>query len=146
MLAGDDELRTRVVVAADGVNSFLAQQAGIRHTPSTHQRAVGVKATVALDARTIEERFGVASGYGAAHSLVGACTDGVGGGGFVYTNKESVSVGLVLRLDDLVKQGKDTVGLFEQFLKHPAVAPLLEGGEIIEYGSHLVIEGGRTVW
>jgi electron transfer flavoprotein-quinone oxidoreductase len=141
--AGDDELRTRVVVAADGVNSFLAQQAGIRHTPATHQRAVGVKATVALDARTIEERFGVASGYGAAHSLVGACTDGVGGGGFVYTNKESVSVGLVLRLDDLVKQGKDTVGLFEQFLKHPAVAPLLEGGEIIEYGSHLVNEGGQ---
>lgn len=141
--AGEDELRTRVVVAADGVNSFLAEQAGIRRTPATHQRAVGVKATVALAARTIEERFGVAEGCGAAHSLVGACTDGVGGGGFLYTNKESVSVGLVLRLDDLVRQGKDAVGLFERYLDHPVVAPLLEGGEMVEYGSHLVNEGGH---
>ena len=29
--AGDDELRARVVVAADGVNSFIAKQAGLRH-------------------------------------------------------------------------------------------------------------------
>src|SRR4249920_3370459 len=28
--AGDDELRARVVVAADGVNSFIAKQAGLR--------------------------------------------------------------------------------------------------------------------
>jgi electron transfer flavoprotein-quinone oxidoreductase len=140
--AGDDELRTRVVVAADGVNSFLAQQVGLRRPPATSQRALGIKATVRLDADTIDERFGLASGFGSAHSLVGACTDGVGGGGFLYTNTDSLSVGLVLRLDDLVGQGKDAVTLFERYLEHPAVAPLLDGGEIAEYGAHLVNEGG----
>ena len=77
---GEDDLRTRVVVAADGVNSFLAQTAGVRKTPATHQRAVGVKAVVRLDPRVIEDRFGVPEGLGAAHSYVGACTQGVGGG------------------------------------------------------------------
>ena len=142
---GEDDLRTRVVVAADGVNSFLAQTAGVRKTPATHQRAVGVKAVVRLDPRVIEDRFGVPEGLGAAHSYVGACTQGVGGGGFLYTNKKSLSVGLVLRLDDLVARGKDAVTLFEEFLGHPVVARLLKGGEIVEYGSHLVNEGGQSM-
>lgn len=140
--AGEDELRTRVVVAADGVNSFLARGIGLRPQPPQHHLAVGVKAVVRLPASVIEDRFGVAPGEGAAHALAGDCTQGVGGGGFVYTNTDSLSVGLVLRLDDLLRQGKDAVEVFERFLEHPAVAGYLRGGEIVEYGSHLVNEGG----
>lgn len=140
--AGDDELRTRVVVAADGVNSFLAQQAGIRTVPATNQRALGVKAVIRLDAKKIEDRFGVRPGHGAAYSLVGQATRGVGGGGFLYTNNDTVSAGVVLRLDDLVAHQTQSSDIFESYLQHPAIAPLIEGGEIIEYGSHLVNEGG----
>lgn len=143
--AGDDELHSRVVVAADGVNSFLARAAGLRRKPAMNQQALGVKAVVRLDAAMIEDRFGVAPGTGAAHSLVGACTQGVGGGGFCYTNTDSVSVGLVLRLDDLVARGKDAVTLFDGFLAHPVIARLLAGGELVEYGSHLVNEGGLSM-
>lgn len=140
--AGEDELRTRVVVAADGVNSFLAREAGIRPRPTLHQQAVGVKATVRLDAATIEDRFQLEPGEGAAHSMVGACTAGLGGGGFLYTNTDSLSAGVVLRLDDLVAQGGDSAAIFERYLDHPVVRPYLAGGEILEYGSHLVNEGG----
>ncbi|MBU4213933.1 MAG: FAD-dependent oxidoreductase [Actinobacteria bacterium] len=140
--AGEDLLRTRVVVAADGVNSFLSQAAGLRTKPPAHHLAVGVKAVVNLPAGVIEDRFGVAPGDGAAHALVGDCTQGVGGGGFLYTNRDSLSIGLVLRLDDLLAQHKDAVTLFETFLEHPAVAGYLRDGELCEYGSHLVNEGG----
>lgn len=140
--AGPDELRTRVVVAADGVNSFLAREAGIRPRPAPLQQAVGVKATVRLDAGTIEDRFQLEPGQGTAHSMVGACTEGIGGGGFLYTNTDSLSVGIVLRLDDLVAKGGDSAAVFEHFLEHPVVSPYLAGGEILEYGSHLVNEGG----
>ncbi len=140
--AGDDDVRARMVIAADGVNSFLSEAAGIRQKPATNQRAVGVKAVVQMDPRVIEDRFGVDPEGGAAHALVGACTQGVGGGGFIYTNRSSISIGLVLRHDDLIDQGKDSVTLFDQFLAHPTIARLLDGGEIIEYGSHLVNEGG----
>jgi len=140
--AGDDELHTRVVVAADGANSFLARGLGIRHQPPTNQLAVGIKAVVDLAPEVIEERFGVQPGFGAAHALVGDCTQGVGGGGFLYTNTESLSVGLVLRLDDLLARHQDAVDVFDAFLAHPSVEPLLRGGTVVEYGSHLVNEGG----
>lgn len=140
--AGEDELRAHVVVAADGVNSFLARTAGLRSGPATNQVALGVKAVVALSAETIEERFHLTGDDGVAYAIVGDCTQGVGGGGFLYTNRESMSVGVVLRLDALAESGKASADVFERFVQHPFVEPLLRGGEIVEYGSHLVAEGG----
>ncbi|MDR0283321.1 MAG: FAD-dependent oxidoreductase [Propionibacteriaceae bacterium] len=143
--AGEDELRARVVVAADGVNSFIARDAGLRPKPATDQQALGVKALFKLDRAVIEDRFGLDGNRGVAYSLVGDCSQGVGGGGFVYTNKETLSVGLVLRLDDLVKKGKRSTDVFDHFLEHPLVDAMVRGGELIEYGSHLVNEGGEKM-
>ncbi|MFE4466787.1 FAD-dependent oxidoreductase [Oerskovia sp. NPDC056781] len=140
--AGDDELRAHVVVAADGVNSFLARAAGLRPQEPTNHLALGVKAVVSLPAATIEERFRCAGDEGVAYAVVGDCTLGIGGGGFLYTNRDSISVGVVLRLDDLVAKGVPSSEVFEHFLTHPFVAPLLAGGEVSEYASHLVAEGG----
>lgn len=143
--AGEDELRARVVVAADGVNSFLAKEIGLRHKEPTNHMAVGVKAVVALPRQSIEDRFGLVGDEGAAHAIVGDCTQGIGGGGFLYTNTDSLSVGVVLRLDDLLKQGKAAADVFEHYLAHPGLAPYLRGGEVVEYGSHLVAEGGMAM-
>lgn len=140
--AGEDELRARVVVAADGVNSFLARSIGLRPKPPEHHLAVGVKAVVALPRTVIEDRFAVTGDQGAAHAIVGDCTLGIGGGGFLYTNTESLSVGVVLRLDDLLKHGRTAAEVFEHYLAHPVLAPYVRGGEVVEYGSHLVAEGG----
>ena len=57
--AGDDELRSHVVVAADGANSFLCRAAGIRTQEPTRNVALGVKSVIALDRHVIEERFGL---------------------------------------------------------------------------------------
>lgn len=140
--AGDDELRASVVVAADGVNSFIAQQVGLRNKPPLNHLATGVKCMVGLPPETIQERFNLTGNEGAAFALVGDCTLGVGGGGFMYTNKDSVSVGVVVRLDDMAAKGKLATDVFDHFLTHPFVAPYLEGGAITEYGCHLVAEGG----
>jgi electron transfer flavoprotein-quinone oxidoreductase len=140
--AGDDELRSRVVVAADGVNSFLARDAGLRPAPAPHQLAVGIKAVVRLPAAQIEDRFQCASGEGVAYAIVGDCTQGVGGGGFLYTNTDSLSIGVVLRLDSLTESGLTAYQVFDRFLDHDFIAPLVAGGQISEYGCHLVAEGG----
>jgi electron transfer flavoprotein-quinone oxidoreductase len=140
--AGDDELRAHVVVAADGVNSFIAQEVGLRTKAPLNHLATGVKCVVTLPAETIEARFNVTGDEGAAFAVVGDCTQGVGGGGFMYTNTDSVSVGVVLRLDDLVAKKKVATDVFDHFLTHPAIAPYLAGGEVVEYGCHLVAEGG----
>lgn len=143
--AGDDELRAHVVVAADGVNSFVSREAGFRPTEPLEHLAVGVKSVVGLSRTTIEDRFALTGDEGVAYAVVGDCTDGIGGGGFLYTNRESISVGVVLRLDDLVARGRSSSDVHDRFLAHPAVAPLLRGGELLEYGCHLVAEGGRAM-
>jgi electron transfer flavoprotein-quinone oxidoreductase len=140
--AGADELRAHVVVAADGVNSFIAQEVGLRRRPPLNQLATGVKCVVALPRETIEARFNLTGDEGAAVAVIGDCTQGVAGGGFVYTNIASVSVGMVVRLDDLTAKGRVLTDLFDHFVAHPFVAPYLEGGEMVEYGCHLVAEGG----
>jgi electron transfer flavoprotein-quinone oxidoreductase len=143
--AGDDELRSHVVVAADGVNSFLCRDAGIRATEPTRHLALGIKSVVALPRDAIEERFNLIGDEGVAYAMVGDCTNGLGGGGFLYTNRESVSVGIVVRLDELSRSAASSSDLHDRFLSHPAVAPFLRDGEPVEYGTHLIPEGGQTM-
>jgi len=124
------------------VNSFLARAGGLRGKAPTNHLAVGVKAVIKLPRTVIEDRFRLSGDQGAAHAIVGDCTLGIGGGGFLYTNTESLSFGVVLRLDDLVGSGRTAVEVFEHCIEHPGLAPYLRGGTILEYGSHLVAEGG----
>ena len=140
--AGEDELRARVVVAADGVNSFLSRAVGLRAKEPENHLAIGVKAVVTLGEERVRERFHLGQDDGVAYAVVGDCTLGVGGGGFLYTNRDSVSIGVVLRLDDLMARGLESSAVFDHFLAHPFVAPFLAGGEVSEYASHLVAEGG----
>ena len=125
--AGDDELRAKVVVAADGVNSFLARDVGLREKEPLNHLAVGVKSVVTLPRETIEARFNLTGDEGAALAVVGDCTEGVGGGGFLYTNTDSLSVGVVVRLDDLTAQQKVVTDVFDHFLEHRFIAPLPGG-------------------
>jgi Dehydrogenases (flavoproteins) len=143
--AGEDELRAHIVIVADGVNSFLSREAGFRRKEPTKNLAVGVKSVIGLPAPTIAERFQLAGDTGTAYAVVGDCTEGVAGGGFLYTNRDSLSIGVVLRLDDLARSGKSSSDIHDHFLQHPAIAPYLEGGELREYGCHLVAEGGKEM-
>ena len=143
--AGEDELRSHVVVAADGVNSFIAQQAGIRAKEPMKHLAVGVKSIIGLPRKVLEDRFNVRGNEGVAYAMVGDCTKGVAGGGFLYTNQESVSIGVVMRLDDLEESGLSSSDVHDHMLGHPAIAPLLEDGTLLEYGCHLTIEDGPAM-
>lgn len=139
--AGEDEIYATVVVAADGVNSFIAQKAGLRRDIDAHTVGVGVKEVIELPANVIEDRFQVTGGEGAARVLIG-CSDNVLGGGFLYTNKESISLGLVLNPADLAGQGKQIHEIMQELKMHPAIYSLIKDGTTVEYGAHLVPEIG----
>ncbi len=143
--AGEDELTAKVVVAADGINSFISQGAGIRAKEPMKNLAVGVKSVIKLPEEKIRDRFRVTGNEGAAYAVVGDCTQGVAGGGFMYSNRDSVSIGIVVRLDSLADSGRSSSQLHDHFLSHPAIAPYLEGGELLEYGCHMVAEGGKKM-
>jgi electron transfer flavoprotein-quinone oxidoreductase len=142
IVADEEEMYANVVIAADGANSFLAQEAGLCEHIETGHLAVGVKELIGLPRETIEERFNLTGDEGAAYGIVGFATKGIPGGGFLYTNKESLSIGLVMHLDKLVHAGVKPDEVMEEFLVHPMVEPLVRGGKLLEYGAHLVPEGG----
>jgi electron transfer flavoprotein-quinone oxidoreductase len=131
-----------VVVAADGVLSFTALKAGLRRpTFDPGQMAVGVKALIDLSSEAINDRFGLAREQGFANEFVG-CTAGVRGGGCLYTNYDSLSVGLVFHLASLKASGKTPYDLLNAFLEQPQVAKMVRGGRLLEYSAHLIPEGG----
>jgi Dehydrogenases (flavoproteins) len=139
--AGEDDMYADIVIAADGVNSFMAQKAGLIADIGAHNMGVGVKEIIELPASTIQERFNLTDGEGAARMLLG-CTNGIHGGGFLYTNRESISLGCVLMPQEAAQKGMPVHDLLQEMKMHPAIHPLLEGGETVEYGAHLVSEAG----
>ena len=141
IIAGGEEMRARVVVAADGVNSVLGREAGLVSELSAHAVGLGVKEVIALDAATIESRLGLAPGEGAASLMLG-CTRGMRGGGFLYTNRDSISLGVVVSPDQLGASETTAADLLQDLKAHPAIRQLIAGGSTVEYAAHLVCEEG----
>jgi len=145
--AGDEELGADCVVAADGVLSFMAEKAGYRQPFKPQHFAVGFKEVIELDRKTIEDRFRLGEGEGAAQLFVGALTKGMMGGGFLYTNQNSLSLGLVVGLHALNQKEprEETFKLLDQFKERPEIKNLIKGGNVVEYSAHLITEGGLHV-
>lgn len=141
---GDEEgeLFANVVVLADGANSLLGQKAGLHREWAPNEQALVAKETLRLDAGVIEERFNLPAGMGAALEIFGESTWGMLGYGFIYTNKSTLSIGTGALLSDLKESGNNVSDMLEQFKAHPSIAPLIAGGEVIEYSAHLIPEGG----
>lgn len=139
---GDEEMLADVVIAADGINSLIAQEAGMRGEIRPEHLAVGAKALIELPAEVIAERFRLTGNEGTAYTILGEATHGVAGGAFVYTNRESLSIGVVMRLDALVKEKIKPSDALDDLLEHPMIAPLVKDGKMVEYGAHLTGEGG----
>ncbi|MEM3538791.1 MAG: FAD-binding protein [Nitrososphaerales archaeon] len=137
----ENELYSNIVIVADGANSKLAIQAGLRQPLSPREVALGVKEILELDSKLIESRFNLSEGEGVAIQVLGL-THGMMGGGFIYTNQNSLSIGLVILLEHLIKSKIKPYELLEEFKSHPLIAPLIEGGEPKEYSAHLVPEVG----
>ena len=137
----DGDLTADVVIACDGVNSFLAKEAGLFSHIEPEHYTVGVKETISLGKDTIDERFGLRGLEGADFEMIG-CTEGIPGGGFLYTNLDTVAVGVVLQVTALGAQSKRPEEIIAGVKAHPSIAPLLEGGEVKEYSAHLIPEGG----
>ncbi|ABI69416.1 FAD-dependent oxidoreductase [Syntrophomonas wolfei] len=144
VVAGGDELYADVVIACDGVLSLVAEKAGLRQPGKPEDHAVGFKEIIELDQTVINERFGLEGNEGLARMFMGEVTRGKFGGGFLYTNKDSISLGIVVGIKDLM-QGQPAVQaplLLDEFKQRPEIAVLIKGGETVEYSAHAIPEGG----
>jgi electron transfer flavoprotein-quinone oxidoreductase len=143
--AGGDELPASVVIACDGVNSVLAEKAGLRRKFSPRDMKQGIKEIIHLPRDLIEQRFNLVGEEGVAWEFIGSFTRGIPGGAFIYTNKETLSVGIVVQLNKLAEKKIAANDLLEEFKQHPAVANLLASGKLAEYSAHLIPVTGKAM-
>ncbi|HLF81672.1 MAG TPA: FAD-dependent oxidoreductase [Anaerolineales bacterium] len=142
IVSAGDEIRANVVAAADGALSFIAERAGLRQRHDPDHFALGMKEIIELPRDVLENRFGLDSHQGAAQLYFGSVSQGMLGGGSIYTNKESLSVGMVLGMGAMVDRGSALQAheLLEAFKARPEVAPLVAGGRLVEYSAHAIPE------
>ncbi len=136
------DVHADVVVLADGVNSLVATKAGLRPPIQGKDVALAVKEMHFLPKSTIEERFNVSGDNGVVIEMLGKITKGMVGTGFLYTNKDSISIGVGCMVDDFRKARVTPYQLLEEMKEHPSVKPLIAGSEVKEYSAHLIPEGG----
>ena len=147
-----EELRAKLVIDSSGVTSRLVEEAGLRGRLLPKELYHGVKRLYRLDAGTIEKRFGVAPGKGRSIFFLGEFMQGIGGGAFVYTNRDTLSVGLVVSMESLLRtttEHFDRVGklidVLDEFESDPMVADLLDGAQQLEYAAHNIPKGYRSI-
>lgn len=142
IIAGPDTVRSDVVVGADGVVSSFAQKAGLRKELTARELSVAAKETIKLPRKTIEDRFNLGKKEGAAYSMVGYASGYLRGGGFLYTNKDTVSLGVVVGSEDLALKRKEIFDIIEDFKLHPFIQKMIRGGKLVEYSAHMIPELG----
>jgi electron transfer flavoprotein-quinone oxidoreductase len=144
VVQGGETMTAPVTIVCDGANSRLSLGTPIRPAArlSPDATELGIKEVYRLPAETIEDRFQLAPGEGHAEEWVaGQFPPGVMGGGFLYTNHDTLSLGLILNIQSLFGRNVYSHDLMEKFKLHPTIASRLAGAELVEYGAKLISSG-----
>ena len=139
---GEEPVYASVVILGEGVNGLLGQRAGLRTELKPDHVALAAKEMHFLPQDVLESRFNLKGNEGVVIEAMGTVTAGMIGTGFIYTNRESLSIGIGCLVSDFVDSGTTPYGLLEAFKNHPSIEPLLRGSEVKEYSAHLIPEGG----
>jgi electron transfer flavoprotein-quinone oxidoreductase len=136
----DGDIRCDVVIIADGVNSLLVRDLGLRGELTPDSVTLAVKEIINLDEAVLNQRFSLTKMQGATIELIGEITGGMVGIGFIYTNRKSISVGIGALISEFKRTLIKPYELLDSFKDHPFVSPLIEGGESREYLAHMIPE------
>jgi len=138
----DGDLYANVVVIADGINSLLGKSLGVHTEWKPDEVSLVVKEMIALPREKIEDRFNLEGDEGATVEFMGETSLGMAGMGFLYTNKDSLSLGIGVMVNDLIRKGIKPYELLNSVKQHPTIRKLIQGGEVKEYAAHMIPEGG----
>jgi len=121
-----EEFEVKAIIAADGVNSEVAEMVGARPKFTPTQLYQGVKVIIKLPEDEINKRFGIGVDEGAAHLFAGDITLNHIGGGFLYTNRETLSLGAVYHFDSQLSNPTEPHTLIDALLKNPMISEFIK--------------------
>ncbi len=137
-----EEFYSDIVIIADGVNSLLAKQIGLRKEIKDSDVSLSVKEVIKINKEKLEDRFNLDEEDGCACRILGGPLRDKFALGFMYTNKDTISIGYSISLDEIKKLKVKPYELLDELKAHPTVSAYIKNGETIEYSSHLIPEGG----
>ncbi len=138
------DLYADVVIIADGVNSLLGKKMGIHREWRPDEVSLAMKEVIALPREKIEDRFNLEGDEGVTIEFMGETSLGMAGMGFLYTNKDTISLGVGVMVNHLRDQKVKPYAVLDAVKQHPMIKKLIQGGETKEYLGHLIPEGGLT--
>ncbi len=148
-LAGKAEAAGALLITSTVVDDLLykgglviAKKAGLQREFRADEMSLGIKEILRLDEHIIEQRFNLTGDEGMANEFVGFATGDVKGGGFLYTNRDTLSIGMITQIASLAEKRLKAYDLLDQFKQHPAVAPLVRDSVTLEYSAHMIPEAG----
>jgi len=133
------DIRAKVTILADGVRGnltkSLVRQLGLDEGRSPQLYAIGIKELWEVPKDRVRAGRVI-------HTMGYPLKMDEFGGGFIYAMPDGVlSVGFVSGLDYRDPMF-DPHTAFQHFKRHPVVAPLLQGGQMVRYGAKALPEGG----
>ena len=141
-----EEIFSDAVVLAEGFNSYLLNKAGLKKKTKPKNAILGIKETIKLNREIIEQRFQLKDNEGAMYEFFGGLNkedeDAPLGMGFLYTFKNTVSIGVGIGMECLKNNGIKPEEYLDRLKNNSFIAPLIEGGELVEYSAHSIPEGG----
>ncbi|WP_029422268.1 FAD-dependent oxidoreductase [Alicyclobacillus macrosporangiidus] len=137
----DGELEANITIIADGVNSLLGKQLMVHREWRPDEVSLAVKEIIQLPKQTIQDRFNLEGDEGCTIEIIGH-TCGMAGLGFLYTNTDTLSIGVGVMVSDLKKKRVKPYEVLDGLKQHPMISRLIQGGEVKEYSGHLIPEGG----
>ncbi|NON62402.1 FAD-dependent oxidoreductase [Acidianus sp. RZ1] len=113
------EVRAPLVIEADGVTAGISRYLGLRNLKPS-MLMLGVK-----------EVIGTTWDEGVVRTIIGF--EGLKGGGFVYSNRDTLSIGLTVKVDSLQGSEVKAQDIVEKFREMIGIE-----GPILEYSAHLI--------
>jgi len=131
-----------VIVCAEGANSLLAEKAGLKKKSTDHQMISAAKEIISLPREVIEDRFNLSGDEGVVMEFFGDAVKGMIGSGSIYTNKDSLSVGIGCPISVMKENNMRPNDLLDAFKAHPMVRKFLRGGKTEELSAKMIPEPG----
>ncbi|MHA2094391.1 MAG: FAD-dependent oxidoreductase [Candidatus Hodarchaeales archaeon] len=146
IIQAGDSFDANMVVIADGANSRLTLSSGIRKMMKKKHYGLGIKEVLRLPEEIINERFNLEPRTGmASEYVIGSLPGGIRAGGFLYTNKDTLSIGTVSQIDTMNNPEFPPLNILESFKKHPTIHKMIKESSLAEYSAHWVPEGGKQM-
>lgn len=139
----DDVIEGDFVVLAEGAARWIARSSALFNGSSSPHYCTGVKEVYSISSEKINDRFGLREDEGCATLVAGDFLEGISGGGFIYTNRDTVSVGVVLNLNQLSERCSEEIKphvLMDCFGSKRPVADFISDGKLVEYSAKIIPE------